>query len=224
MNHYPHHLGDYTKDTMHLSPLEHGVYRLLMDAYYATEKPIPLELTSACRIARCVTDNEREAVEAVLAQFFVRADDGYHQKRIDAEIESYRHKAMQNAKNGQFGGRPPNPNKTDRVSGGLAKRNPNVTLTSNQEPITKEKKNLSRATRLPKDWVLPHGWREWAIAERPDLGEILDSVADRFRDYWVAAPKGVKLDWEATWRNWVRNTNPPKGKPLAGVQPWDGAH
>ena len=30
--------------------------------------------------------------------------------------------------------------------------------------------------------------------------------ADKFRDYWlsVSGSKGVKLDWQATWRNWVR--------------------
>lgn len=28
----------------------------------------------------------------------------------------------------------------------------------------------------------------------------------KFRDYWAALPgqKGVKTDWPATWRNWVR--------------------
>lgn len=28
-----------------------------------------------------------------------------------------------------------------------------------------------------------------------------------FFDYWIAQPgaKGRKLDWSATWRNWVRN-------------------
>jgi len=27
-----------------------------------------------------------------------------------------------------------------------------------------------------------------------------------FVDYWIAQPgqRGVKLDWEATWRNWMR--------------------
>jgi hypothetical protein len=29
---------------------------------------------------------------------------------------------------------------------------------------------------------------------------------DKFRDYWCAksGADGTKLDWEATWRNWVR--------------------
>lgn len=32
---------------------------------------------------------------------------------------------------------------------------------------------------------------------------------DEFRDYWIAQPgqKGVKTDWDATWRNWVRRQN-----------------
>jgi hypothetical protein len=41
--------------------------------------------------------------------------------------------------------------------------------------------------------------------ERPDL--LVKSVADSFRDYWIAQPgaKGRKVDWDATWRNWIRN-------------------
>ena len=33
-----------------------------------------------------------------------------------------------------------------------------------------------------------------------------------FRDYWIAQPgqKGVKTDWTATWRNWVRRQQQAK--------------
>ncbi len=63
-----------------------------------------------------------------------------------------------------------------------------------------------RASRLDKEWVLPVDWAAWARAERPDLD--VDDVAARFKDYWVAKPgkDGCKLDWLATWRNWVRNS------------------
>ena len=72
-------------------------------------------------------------------------------------------------------------------------------------PSVETAKAEARATRLPQDWVLPDGWREWAKAERKDLDPI--KTAERFRDHWVAKPgkEGRKLDWEATWRNWVRN-------------------
>ena len=60
-------------------------------------------------------------------------------------------------------------------------------------------------TRLPEDWTLPSEWRDWAIESRPDLDA--EAVADSFRDFWVAKPgkDGRKADWQATWRNWVRN-------------------
>ncbi len=33
-----------------------------------------------------------------------------------------------------------------------------------------------------------------------------------------AGQKGVKLDWFATWRNWVRSTNAPKQNPYDVVR------
>jgi len=53
--------------------------------------------------------------------------------------------------------------------------------------------------------ALPDDWREFCRTERPGLNP--DIVFARFRDYWIAQPgaKGRKLDWSATWRNWVRN-------------------
>jgi hypothetical protein len=61
-----------------------------------------------------------------------------------------------------------------------------------------------RGKRLDVD-ALPDDWREFCNMERPDLNAI--KVFERFHDYWIAQPgqKGVKLDWDATWRNWVRN-------------------
>ncbi len=68
-----------------------------------------------------------------------------------------------------------------------------------------------RATALPKDWELPGDWRDWAAEKRPDLD--LETVADTFRDYWVAkaGKDGRKADWLATWRNWVRNQRSGSG-------------
>ncbi|HBT01631.1 MAG TPA: hypothetical protein DEB47_17645 [Citreicella sp.] len=52
---------------------------------------------------------------------------------------------------------------------------------------------------MPRDWglwALDHGLDELSVRRE----------ADKFRDYWigVSGAKGVKLDWLATWRNWVR--------------------
>lgn len=65
----------------------------------------------------------------------------------------------------------------------------------------------SRASRLPSDWVLPKSWGDWALAERPDwTADTVRKVADQFRDHWLSkgGADARKVDWEATWRNWVR--------------------
>ena len=51
---------------------------------------------------------------------------------------------------------------------------------------------------------MPEDLRDWAKAERPDLDPL--KTAERFKDFWVAkaGKDGAKLDWPATWRNWVR--------------------
>lgn len=87
LNHYPHHLGDYAKDTLGLSMLEHGAYRLLLDAYYANEAAPAVDEVYA--IARAGTPAERRAVEKVLKKFELR-DGRYYHKRVEAELVAYR--------------------------------------------------------------------------------------------------------------------------------------
>lgn len=70
------------------------------------------------------------------------------------------------------------------------------------ETETKERKKTKRGSRFPTDFQIPDDWVSFCQTERPDLQA--HKVFDNFKDYWVAAPKGTKLDWSATWRNWVR--------------------
>lgn len=63
----------------------------------------------------------------------------------------------------------------------------------------------TRGTRLQKDWKPTPELEAWVAKERPDLN--LEKTLEAFIDYWTstAGGKGVKLDWAATFRNWVRN-------------------
>ncbi len=81
-----------------------------------------------------------------------------------------------------------------------------------------------RGTALPKDWELPDDWKTWALKERPDVDVV--TVAESFHDFWIAKPgkDGRKADWQATWRNWVRNQRAQPGRravPAGDV--WAGA-
>jgi uncharacterized protein YdaU (DUF1376 family) len=89
VNYYDHHLGDYMRDTAHLSMLEDGAYRRLIDAYYAREKPLPSDIKECCKLARAFSKAERDAVAYVLKEFFELTDDGYRQKRCDEVIASF---------------------------------------------------------------------------------------------------------------------------------------
>jgi len=80
----------------------------------------------------------------------------------------------------------------------------------------KEKKTLGK--RLASDFTFPKEWEEFCIETRPELHPT--KTFDQFKDYWtsVAGQKGVKLDWFATWRNWVRSTNAPKQNPADNIR------
>jgi len=61
-----------------------------------------------------------------------------------------------------------------------------------------------RGTRIPPDFLPDEGGQELALS----LGLNLQATLDHFRDFWASKPGqgGVKLDWQATWRVWCRNT------------------
>lgn len=74
---------------------------------------------------------------------------------------------------------------------------------------------VGQGFRLPEDWKLPRDLGEWALREKP--GWTPDDVrrcAEKFSDHWRAQPgaKGRKTDWQATWRNWVRNEQGPPAR------------
>lgn len=71
----------------------------------------------------------------------------------------------------------------------------------------------SRGTRIEPDWSPSQAEREFANAEGLSNAEI-DREAARFRDYWKgrAGSGGVKLDWTATWQNWIRSTAEKLGR------------
>lgn len=77
-------------------------------------------------------------------------------------------------------------------------------------PPIPESLRRTRGTRLSLE-SLPEDWREFCQAERPDLGP--ERTWAIFQDHWrgKAGKAGVKLDWLATWRNWIRREGKGNG-------------
>jgi uncharacterized protein YdaU (DUF1376 family) len=132
MHYFVHNIGDYRRDTAHLSLLEHGAYRQLLDSYYLAEEPIPEETESVFRRLCARTEDEKSAVLVVLREFFVLVEGAYRHARCDREIIAYQQKAERARTNGKLGGRPPAVITEVVISG-----NPRGTQSkANQEPIT----------------------------------------------------------------------------------------
>jgi len=189
MNYYKHHLGDYAAATRHLSLLEHGVYRCLIDLYYINESPLPVELRAVCRLVCARSDEEREAVKMVLEEFFTLAEDGWHSARCDAEIENAKAKSARNTEIGKLGGRP---KKTETVSKEtetvlmheetLSENNPSHKPIANShvstDVDTKGAKRRFDAAELELPECVPaEYWRQWIAYRRERKIKTTESTA-----------------------------------------------
>lgn len=77
----------------------------------------------------------------------------------------------------------------------------------NPVPVSSKPKPPANGTRLPPDWFLSTELGEWALAQGLSR-ERIKQESDKFADYWTAKPgaAGRKLDWDATFRNWIRRS------------------
>ena len=68
-----------------------------------------------------------------------------------------------------------------------------------------DKAPRKRGSRIPEDFAIDDDMRQWL--KDNNFGHLdAQAITVEFVDYWVgvAGVKGVKLDWVATWRNWIR--------------------
>jgi uncharacterized protein YdaU (DUF1376 family) len=193
MHYFNFNIGDYASHTRHLSLLEDLAYRRLIDAYYLAEKPF---IGSPADIAKDIgMTSQIEEVYYVLSKFFEQDETGWFNKRCDEEIDKYHEKQEQAVRAGKAS-----------AKARLSKRSTTVQPTNNQEPINNiGVAKATKGTRWEKGLALPNEWMEFCKKERYDLDP--SKVFEEFTDYWVsvAGAKGVKADWSATWRNWIRN-------------------
>lgn len=196
MNYYRHHIGDYLRDTAHLSMLEDAAYRRLLDLYYVREDALPADLQAVCRLIRARTDDECEAVGVVLDEFFTLHEDGWHQKRADAEIAIMRDAADRARTNGKAGGRPrktakapeqeakSNPEETQSVISGLAKHNPDESSpSSNLQPLVTTVTEVAReasqsfdALACPPE-IHAEAWADWIAHRRKRRKPVSERAA-----------------------------------------------
>ncbi|UOF81044.1 hypothetical protein [Caudoviricetes sp.] len=157
MHYYNFNIGDYIKHTMHLSPEEDLCYRRLLDLYYDTEHPIPTEIPRVSRRIRMAS----EIVQSVLDEFFELTDDGYRNRRADAEIEDYHRYIDKQKANGKLGGRPKKTQPKPTANPGQSQTEPKKSLNNNhtQQPYPENKEKNKALTR--PDGVDEQVWKDF---------------------------------------------------------------
>lgn len=108
---------------------------------------------------------------------------------------------------------------TDSVSGvtELASGVTTVGALTITKPLLKP---LLNSYRLPDDWQPRENDIELMREHFPSIDLKLETHA--FRDYWRSVPgaRGKKADWDATWRNWIRNGY-KRNKPKENKTDWN---
>lgn len=196
--------ADFMNGVRGMTPQEIGVYTMLLCRIYEENGPVEM---NAMRLSTYCGMREKTFVGVLekliaLGKFTV-ADGHLSNQRAEVEI----HKRSDSLKIASRAGKVSAEKRQQKQceSSTDVQRTFNHTDTDTEEKEEANASSKKRGSRLPAGWRLPSAWGVWAMEQ--GLSEVcVRREAEKFSDYWVSVPgqKGVKLDWEATWRNWVR--------------------
>ena len=169
MHYYQFHIGDYRSATLHLSNEEDLAYRRLLDMYYDTEKPIPLDVSWVAKRIKI----ELSVVRDVLNDMFKQTEDGFIQSRCDKEISVYK-------------------GFSDAGKRGAAKRwgkggdSPPIApliATNNHKPITNNHKPNTRATVVAMpDGISQSVWEDFKTLRKAKKAPVTQRVIDGMQE------------------------------------------
>ena len=198
--------SDFLGGTSGMTAATKGVYITLLCQMYEAEGPLTQSWETLARRCGCTKSAFKKAVEMLVDDGkMVVSDDGLWSPKCEKHIALRRER-----RNSASAAAKKRWEKSEEKQGASSKAASATQCQPEPEPDIKEDTNVSskkrkRASRLDDDWFLPQDWGEWAMSQGM-AEKVVRDQADRFKDYWVSqsGSKGVKLDWQATWRNWVR--------------------
>lgn len=210
---YRHNPRDFLDGVVGMTPDLIGAYIVTLDLIYARGGPIPNDARWLSGMMGCSTRAASSLVSQLIERGKLHLIDGnLSNERARNELETSAKLARNAAETGAKGGRTRAENERQR------NKNNDVgqgTLNQYREDKIREEVRVSndtlsarakpkRALRCPDDWqpsplppalacevaAMPPGWVERQLAG--------------MRDWSASSPKGAKLDWDATWRGWLR--------------------
>ena len=173
MHYYPHHIGDFIKDTSNLTDHQCITYLRMCWRYYLDEKPITGELEDLAFEMR----TDEKTVRLLLKFYFTKTEDGWRHKRIDKELAAYARKSELARKSANARWKDANAMRTQ------CERNANATkIDANQEPITNNQDKKEKNKQKKKEnWARPNGvdkqaWEEFE-QHRKDINKPMSDIA-----------------------------------------------
>lgn len=189
---YPHYPGDYLRDTRFLTLEEHGAYRLLMDFYYSTGKPIPSDIERIRRILG-VSKQKTRKIMKVLVDFFEEKDGLLYHKKIELELDKALKIQERRQASGRAGG------KASAIAKAQAKRVATTTTTtiptSKGPDVGTGKKRFSPPTIEEIMARIVEMKYQMGVEEAEKFFNFYESKG------WMVGRNKMK-DWKAALANW----------------------
>lgn len=221
----PFFVDDYEANTAHLTLEEDGVYNRLLRLCWRTPGcSIPHDDAWIRRMMRVDEATYSTVVIPIVNEFFKVDKARLFSPRLMREYLVAKEKHEKRVKAGKKGGRPAKSLKNNKTDKSNAKAMPKQNESNHNHNHNHSKKVIveetitqkNRGSRLSDNWY-PDQEDESLIAlvKRLNLSpDQLQNHFESFKDYWTAKPgkDGVKLDWQATWRNWLRNSRQAHSK------------
>jgi uncharacterized protein YdaU (DUF1376 family) len=169
VHYYKFNIPDWSLGAGHLSLVEEAVYFRLVNFYYDSELPIPIDYIPVLRKLRMA--DQKDAAEQILSEFFVKTDKGYTHKRCEKLLKEYRKTSKNNRENGAKGGRPKKDadckETQDKPSGLFSQTQSKPTDNPNQELITKNYKPVTN-NQLKEKYIPPQADEiEKVVVDKP---------------------------------------------------------
>ena len=213
MPYMPLYVDDWTVDTHHLSLAAEGAYFRLVRLMWKTRGSVPNDDAWLQARLGVSADEMATLVRPVIAEFCTIKRGRITNKKLMAVWRKFATVSQARSAAGKKGAKAKwSKNNENADSNTTSLASGSEMLSQNPYPIDKKElpngSSKKKGTRLSPLWVLDAEWCDWAIQKYGLSRAAVAAEADRFCDYWIAQPgqKGVKLDWFATWRNWVRRS------------------
>lgn len=202
-------VSDFIGDTLHLSTEQIGAYMLMLMAMWNAGGKLPSDDAKLSRVTR-MSVKKWKAISADLMPFFAHSDGSITHNRLTKELRKSESKSQSRAAAGAEGGRAKALKDNNARMANATYKPQHLPDTITREDISSLRSESAqpqkkKASRLPENWSLPRAWGQWAVSEGYSEA-VIRVEAEKFRDYWISksGKDAAKLDWFATWRNWIR--------------------